>query len=242
VTDHDTVVPERGPSGGGDGNLWQRLRLEKRKGVLIGIVALVAVIVLIVIATRHSTSDSKNGNDAAKGTHVVAGQTAVVNGVSWHAVKGDWNVAPNSTIVAKAGNLALSMLVTRASSPNATVQAKMPVVATGSGLVFRYKSPFDYWSIQAAREVASWRVIKVVGGKSTVVGNTGLSPTEPDTVVGVSTRTDGLLGVSFNGKLKVTFSDKALADQKGAGMIASGVKSSSAVFSGFDVSGSLPPP
>src|SRR5204863_1496186 len=110
VTDHDTVVPEPGPSGGGDGNLWQRLRLEKRKGVLIGIVALVAVIVLIVIATRHSTSDSKNGNDAAKGTHVVAGQTAVVNGVSWHAVKGDWNVAPNSTIVAKAGNLALSML------------------------------------------------------------------------------------------------------------------------------------
>ena len=81
-----------------------------------------------------------------------------------------------------------------------------------------------------------------MGGKSTVVGNTGLSPTEPDTVVGVSTRTDGLLGVSFNGKLKVTFSDKALADQKGAGMIASGVKSSSAVFSGFDVSGSLPPP
>ena len=241
MSDSDAVVPEPAPSGDGRGKLWQRLRLEKRKGIAIGIVALVAVIVLIVIAIRHSTSSSTSGDEAPHGTRVAAGQAVVINGVSWHAVKGDWNIAPNSTTIAKPGNLALSVLVTRASSPNTTVQVKMPVVATGAGLVFRYKSPFDYWSIQAVRQVASWRVVKVVGGKSTVVGNTGLSPTEPDTVIGVSTRTDGLLGVSFNGKLKVTFSDKALADQKGAGMIASGLKSS-AVFSNFDVSGSLPPP
>jgi hypothetical protein len=108
--------------------------------------------------------------------------------------------------------------------------------------VFRYKDPFNYWTLQAAREVASWRLAKVIGGKSITVANTGLSPTEPGTLVGITTRTDGVIGISFNGKLKSTFTDRELADKTVVGIVAAGVRAQSASFSNFDVSGTLPPP
>lgn len=102
--------------------------------------------------------------------------------------------------------------------------------------MFRFQNGLNYWTLRAAKGVAGWQLIKIVGGKGTVVGRTGLSPTRNGTVVAVSTRTDGSIGISFNGKLQSSFTDRTLADKRYVGVQAAGPSSIRPTFSNFLVS------
>jgi hypothetical protein len=155
-------------------------------------------------------------------------------------VKGDWQVRDGRITIERHGRYLLSLLVTDGRTSDAAISARMPVVRSGSGIVFRYANPFNYWMVRAVRGVASWQLLKVVDGKTAFVGNTGFSPTGDGTVVGVATRADGAIAISFNGKVQSSFTDHDLADKRGVGVGAVGGGSSGAVFTEFTVTPQIP--
>lgn len=209
---------------------------ERRRGVVIGLVALLAVIAIVVVAVSGGDGESDGDLTAGDGqvTLVPARATTVVDGVSWRAVKGSWNVSRNRTMVASPGALGFSMLVRDGGGSSTRLEVTMAQVVEGAGLVFGYRSPFDYWTLQRGGD-ADWQVVKVEGGKGEVVRAID-GPTSPGTTLAVAGTPDGGLAVSFDGKAAVTVRDAAIADRTLVGLIAAGPKAHTAVFGRLEVS------
>jgi hypothetical protein len=219
---------------------WFAMTPERRRRVAIGAVSLVVATALIVAVTRGGSSDDPEGEAAAPAgapVRITEGATGAdkTSGRGWRAIKGEWTLRDDEIRIGKEGKLLFSLLVTDGGSSNTVTSVRMPVVTTGSGVVFRYSNPFNYWMLRAARNVASWQVVKVIDGRTTIVGNTGFSPTSDGTLVGVASHDDGRIIISFNGKFQSSFAEPELADKRGVGVGAVGLGSSRAVFSGFTV-------
>lgn len=233
------------PRGGGRAASFLR-----RRSVVVGLVALIAAVALIVVATQHGSSSDSGSSRAGGATNppkatitVDQGKVAAGSpgGRSWRAVKGQWLIRSGTLSVKTPGQFLFSMLVTNGGSANVLVQAKMSKVVSGIGLVFRLKDPFNYWVVRAEAGTASWRVAKVVASKGTVVGNTGPSPTAPGTVVAVTTRSDGAIAISFDGKTAGSFSDPDLVENTVVGVQAVGAPANKARFIDVNVSSTLGP-
>ncbi len=89
-------------------------------------------------------------------------------------------VTPNKT----GGNKTLALIDLQSASGAVTVDVGK--IAAGWGIVFRYKSPLNYWMIQAAPKFSSYNLVKVEGGKASSIGSTGVSKFDPGTSVGVT--------------------------------------------------------
>jgi hypothetical protein len=70
-------------------------------------------------------------------------------------------------------------------SGNGSVQATIGHSASGWGLVFRYRSPTEYWVLTASPRFASFNLIHISGGKAEVVDRITLARQVPGTVVAV---------------------------------------------------------
>jgi hypothetical protein len=193
--------------------------------------------VVAVVALAAALLAPSGGDDTAptagRPSVVQAPGSVVVGGRTWRVVQGGWSVEQGELKVEAPGRLYSSLMVTDGGSPDVVVQARLQVAASGAGLVFRYQDPFNFWGLEAVQGVASWRLFKVVTGKKETVGDTGLSPTVTGTIVSVTTRSDGAIEVAFNGRLRKTFSDPALREKRGVGVLAFGPRASRAVFSDF---------
>ena len=212
------------------------LSTRARRQLVIALVAVIAAAAVVaVLVGRSGSSSHKEVPQVLK-----AGQSAAIGGRTWHAIQGDWATSSTTFAIKTPGRSNASLLVTDSGLSDVTVQARMPVVAGGAGLVFRYRNPFNYWALRAVPGVASWQVVKVVDGKSVVVRNTGLSPTRNGTLVIVSTRTDGAIAISFNQRLTTTLNDPALAIERGTGFLALGSRANRAVFTDFATAPALP--
>jgi hypothetical protein len=98
-------------------------------------------------------------------------------GPAWRIEAGTWEVADGQAAATGSGG-DRSLAVVRLPGGEGAVQLTLSHVANGAGVVFRYRDRRDYWSVSAVPFYATWAITKTVGGRSTLVANTGLSPTQ----------------------------------------------------------------
>jgi hypothetical protein len=85
-------------------------------------------------------------------------------------------------------------------------------------------------------QFVTWRVSRVVNGQRTQVGDLGPFRCCPaGNVLAVSTKRDGEMVFSVDGKLVLTLTDPALAEATSAGVVASGPDATKAVVTNFKV-------
>jgi hypothetical protein len=157
-------------------------------------------------------------------------------GQKWLAVRGTWGVTDQQAYVAQPKPKGYSLAVLNVRTGNETLQVTMPRVATGSGVVFRFRNEFNYWMITASPKVATWVVQKVVSGNVTTVGSIGVAPAANGTTISIQMR-DADLNFSVNGRLRKNFQDSELAAEQYAGLVGFGKEAGEARWTNFVVSG-----
>lgn len=150
----------------------------------------------------------------------------------WTTSAGGWRVEGGMVAVEPRGGRRGDVAVTPLGITEGLIQVTMPEVVGGAGLVFRHEGAVDHWTVVAVPEYATWNLVKVVDDLATTVGNTGLTPIDPYTTVGVLLDGDRIT-VLVNGRPSLTVVDADLAGASGAGMIASGPDSARARWDDF---------
>ena len=158
---------------------------------------------------------------------------------AWVAAAGTWGVKDHQAYVVKPKAKGYSLAVLNMHTGDATVQVTMPKIAAGSGLVFRYRNVFNYWTMTASPKVATWVLAKVVGGKLTTLGGIGVAQTKDGTVISVQMG-GGSLSVSVNGQLRKTFSDGDLQGEPRVGLVGFAKAAGTARWRNFIASGQAP--
>jgi hypothetical protein len=155
---------------------------------------------------------------------------------SWTSSAGGWTIVDGVVAVQPAEGSPADLAVTRLGTTEGLIQVTMPVVVNEGGIVFRYVDPANYWVVVGAPQYASWNLAKVVDGVATIVANTGLTPVDPFTTVGVLLA-DTHITVLVNGRPAATAVDPELAEGDGAGLYASGPEAANARWDEFVVLG-----
>ncbi len=157
-------------------------------------------------------------------------------GPVWFNESGTWGVTSDQAYLSEPGPDRSHAVIDTGQS-NHVVQVRLPTLVNGAGLVFRYRSPLDYWAVVAVPGYATWAVIKVADGNEQVVADTGLSPVADGTAVGV--RTEGpAIDVILEQRVVRTITDDHLIDADKVGLTAQqlpGVDPGAARFDEFRV-------
>ena len=100
------------------------------------------------------------------------------------------------------------------------VTGKLEAVASGSGLVFRYADPQNYWSITASVPYDTWNLSETVGGITNYVANTGSYSLHPKATT-VEVRLNGSnIVVVIDGTVAQRLTINDLRQANGVGMVA----------------------
>jgi hypothetical protein len=164
------------------------------------------------------------------------GLGAVPGGPQWEAAVGTWGIAASQAYVvapAPGRNIAVVEL----GQEEGAVQVRVPKVAAGAGIVFRYRDPSNYWAVFAVPAYATWNIVKVVDGKSHAVANTGVSSLQDGVAVAVRTRAD-TIDVIVGTQVTKTITDATLREATKVGLTVEGDASGQARFD--DVRAALP--
>ena len=98
------------------------------------------------------------------------------------------------------------------------VQVIVGRVVAGSGVVFRYENPSNYWSLLASPLGGRWSLVKVVDGDQTVLESYGPAATGRGTTVML--RFDGdRIEVEIDGVALGDMSDPDLQDKNRVGFV-----------------------
>jgi len=150
-------------------------------------------------------------------------------GPAWRVEAGSWEVADGQA-AATDPRSDRSIAVVRLPGGQGAVQLTLSHVTNGAGVVFRYRDRRNYWSVSAAPLYATWVITKTVGGRTTLMGNTGISPMEDGTVIAVRVQGD-VIDIAFDGQIGKTLSD---GDLRGAPEVGMGVPGPVATTARFD--------
>lgn len=216
---------------------------EPRRRVVVGLVALVVAAAIIVVATNLPDSGTGVVNTSGRGNAVLIPQGDLgseAGGTRWRAVQGEWQIIGATLTILSLNASSSALAITDGLPGSSVVKVKMRVTATGSGIIFRYLDPLNFWSLVAVPSDATWNLTKVISGKRTGLGSTGLSAVANGTVIAVSSRDDGVIGVFINGRPVLTVRDLALVGQARAGLGAFGPGSEHAMFQAFETLPTLP--
>ncbi len=156
---------------------------------------------------------------------------SVPAGPVWSAEIGTWGISNEQAYVVgpAAGR---NHAVVRAGA-DGVVQVKLTRMVHGAGLVFRFASPRDHWAIVAVPSYATFALVRTVDGREEAVGNTGLSPIDDGTTVGV--RMAGpVIDLVLNGRVVDTVVDETLSGADGAGLTAESIPGVDAAAARFD--------
>jgi septal ring-binding cell division protein DamX len=127
---------------------------SNRAKILLGVAIAFLVVLVIGVVVASSSDSSKTSNrstqqattrDGFKRANAsTLGQSD--NGKPWKAVAGTWGIQDNAAyVVTSAGALKRSIAVIDSGAQDGTAQVKMKTIASGSGLIFRYAGPYNYW-------------------------------------------------------------------------------------------------
>jgi hypothetical protein len=107
-------------------------------------------------------------------------------GQPWRTVNGIWGVIDGTAYLVEASPDAprnFSLLDT--GSGDGSVSARIDRTCPGWGMVFRYVGPYNWWSIQAQPEFATYNVVKFIDGTENLVARLSPVPTSDGTEIRV---------------------------------------------------------
>jgi len=161
-------------------------------------------------------------------------------GPEWRADAGTWGVQGGQAQLSAAVG-GPNVAVINAGGPDGVAEVRVAKVTNGAGMVFRYRDSGDYWAVVAVPAYATWAVVKVAGGKAQTVANTGLSPTQDGTRVGMRGQGEAV-DVTLDGVVAVTVADPTLKDGPLSGVTVQGADAQVARFDDFAAAPPSPPP
>lgn len=240
--DGDGAVPE--PIGAPDGDARSGGSSPERSKVRTVAVplptALAALLIVGLIggaigyfATRSATSGEKvEATDRLKGpvvdTFSVAtdaeGLNLTANGRPWSGNRADFTIDGGQLKLVDSAGPESRVAVVDTGAVHHLVAATFSKVRTGSGIVFRYKGPNNFWSLTAAQASGTWTLTKVVNGKRENPVLLGTAPTADGTQVMVRAEGNRLF-FYFDGAQFNTLNDGDLSDGTKVGLILAGPNS-----------------
>lgn len=149
-------------------------------------------------------------------------------GQQWETISGVWGIKDQQAALIEAnpdGNRSLAVIDMGASS--GTIQATGPKMTNGWGLVFRYRSPFNYWYISGSADYASYNVAKVTRAADSdeitteVVRQINLANAKDGAVVKIVLRGEAI-EIYLDGKLREQIFDRTLSADTRVGLLAVG--------------------
>lgn len=211
---------------------------------VVGVFVVITVIGLVAFAVfgGDDTDTAGTGPAAPSGTDAPAGSITddfdranadnglgkTPTGQTWETVSGTWGIRDQQAALIEPnaeGNRSLTVLDLGAAS--GTIQATGSQMTNGWGLVFRYRSQFNYWYLVASSDYASYNLIKVTRPAdsdevtTTNVAQINLANARTSPSVKIVLRAS-LIEVWLDGKLRWQGSDNALANDTKVGLIAVG--------------------
>jgi hypothetical protein len=139
-------------------------------------------------------------------------------GGPWEAVAGTWGIRDNRAVTSAAeGQDGPSLAIISGGPANRLTEVTLSVVEAGTGLVFRYQDPQNYWAVTADGGGASWSVVQVTEGQLAVVATID-EPARDGTTVSVSQRPNRLR-FHFEGVFTTQIDEPALPDERQSGLI-----------------------
>ena len=208
----------------------------------LGLGAVFLVLVVVGLAIGRLSPDEPSGGPARAADDAAAivddfaradtARTISSGGQRrWIAARGVWGIRDEAAYVVSApGGVALAVI--DAGWAEGSVQTRLSQSSNGAGLVFRYRDPANYWAFVVAPPYATWTIERTVGGRRTVVGNTGLSPIKAGTVAAVRM---GSQSVEFvlDGKVRRRIDNAILADATHVGLVGRGAVAGRARWDSF---------
>jgi hypothetical protein len=143
-----------------------------------------------------------------------------------HAVSSAWKTPSGSFVTNRhsvvggptSSNRTPSVAVVEAPGTLRQVSARFDPVADGMGLVFRYRDARNFWTLAPLSHFTTWNVYATVNGKTTFMGNTGLSGLGTGSVTVELSGAD--IDVQVRRGLSWHLSSSLLAEARRAGLIA----------------------
>lgn len=162
-----------------------------------------------------------------------AGLGAVPGGPAWLVVAGTWGVGNQQAHLSAPGG-GTGVAVVPVSGIVTAAQVRVADVVPGTGLVFAYRDPADYWLVEAEPGYGTWNIVQMAGGAARGRGNVGLAPTAGGTVASVA-MSGTAVTVAIDGNTVRTLIDPSLGAGTAAGLAVSGSAATSARFEDFQL-------
>jgi hypothetical protein len=153
-------------------------------------------------------------------------------GERWVVASGTWVIQRGEAVLESQPSLKPSIATIDTGRSDGWVQVTTSALPTGTGLVFHYSDPQNYVRITAVPQFATLNVIKVVRGRETRVGGTGLTTFGNGSTIGVRLRGDRAT-VFVDGFKTVTYRIPELRTAHRAGIVIDSPKALGARFAGI---------
>jgi hypothetical protein len=224
----------------------------------VAVAGFVAVLVLVVVvvlvkSSQSSPGGAELGDGESRGGKVgevvridrtldsfnrpddPLGLTGPAEQATWTPDVGAWGILGEQAYVsepAEGRNLAVRDL----GEADGVVQVELSEMSHGAGIVFRYRSPSDYWMVVPVPYYGTWAAYKVIGGDAERVATTGLLGTTDRMTVGVRLQGD-TIDVIVNGAVRATIVDGTFVDATKVGMTVEKSGAGEARFDEFKATG-----
>jgi hypothetical protein len=139
-------------------------------------------------------------------------------GQAWTIVGAPWGVKDRQASIGAAASGKRTIAVIGLGTSDGSAQVTLTKVASGAGLVFRYRDAFNYWAITAAPKFGTWNIVKVVGGQTINVANVGKSSVADDDTIAAKFQGTHI-SFQLNGKEIKSLDDPTFATERYVGMV-----------------------
>jgi hypothetical protein len=159
-------------------------------------------------------------------------------GQTWRAVNGTWGIRDREAVLQSTPTLKPSLAVVDTGRAQGWVQITMSVMPTGSGLVFRYQNPNNYWWVDVVPQYGVLNFYRLANGVPIKMGATPLTSFADGSTL--TLRLEGNdITLYVDGFRSFSLSSPVLHDATGAGLLIDSPKAVGARFAGF-AAGPLP--
>jgi hypothetical protein len=153
-------------------------------------------------------------------------------GQRWVAASGSWTILRSEAVLESQPTLKPSIATVDVGRSDGWVQITASSMPTGTGLVFRYRDAQNYFRITAVPVYGTMNLLRVVNGRETRVGSTGLTNFGNGSTLGVRLRGDRVT-IFVDGFRTVDYRIPELRSAHRAGLVIDSPKAVGARFAGF---------
>jgi hypothetical protein len=157
---------------------------------------------------------------------------ATPTGQRWQVASGSWGIQRGEAVLESQPSLKPAVATIDVGRSDGWVQTTASAIPTGTGLVFRYQDPKNYYRVSAVPLYGTMNVMRVVRGRETRIGSTGLTNFGNGSTIGVRLRADRVT-VFVDGYETVTYRIPELRRAHRAGIAIDSPKAVGARFAGF---------